>query len=181
MLCPCKGCARSVPGNGFGPADIKKNFSALATHITGESGRQRAHQIGVDFTLAQCVDAGVYPCQVGACGHFYAIVGKQSSMQAHLANSDAAHKDFGHSETAENDGGRSGWLRRLRGAAAVGSPAHFFNTVLYVDNRRRPQIEKGLKSYRAAVATRAAQGVAPPGARERPAAVSYTHLRAHET
>jgi len=77
---------------------------------------------------------------------------------AHLANGDAAHKAWGYSEISENDGGRGGCVRRLRGAAVVGSPAHFFNTVFFNENQRRPQIDKGLKSYRAAVATRAAQG-----------------------
>eukprot|EP00964_Phaeocystis_antarctica_P165517 scaffold145676_cov256-Phaeocystis_antarctica.AAC.1 len=74
---------------------------------------------------------------------------------AHLANGDADHKTWGFSE---HDGGRGGWLRRLRGAAGVGTPAYFFNLVFFRDNQRKDQIAKGLKSYRAAVATRAAQG-----------------------
>ena len=84
-------------------------------------------------------------------------------MQAHLAQGDKDHKGWGYEQ---EDGGRGGWLRRLRRAAEVGSPAYFFNTVLYQDNARKQQLEAGLKSYRAAVAHRAAQGEAP----QRPAA-----------
>ena len=74
---PCKGCARSVPGNGFGPADIKKSFSALATHITGESGRQRAHQRLASTSRSRSVLmlASTHMPSVGAYGHFLAIVG----------------------------------------------------------------------------------------------------------
>ena len=63
-------------------------------------------------------------------------------------------------------------LGRLRGAAAVGSPAHFFNLVFYRDNPRRAQVDKGLKFVpRGCGHARGAGGVVPPGARERPAVV----------
>ena len=53
---------------------------------------------------------------------------------------------------------------RSAGPRKLAAPAHFFDTACYHDNQRSPQIEKTLESYRAAVATRVAQGRPPPSA-----------------
>ena len=93
----------------------------------------QVHQPGADVLESDLYDAGVFPCPVEGCdrGHeYFPTVGGRNSLIQHI---EKEHPNWDGVDTTGKkwEGGRSEFLRHLHQSAAVGSPAHYYNSVCY--------------------------------------------------